>query len=267
MAFSNDRWQLLAASSIMRMFAYDAGSDNVTATNYFASKWNDIRPDDMIVVSTDGALTSYRVSSIGTHSVAVEAIFTGGGGGSGAVDSVNGQTGEVVLDLEDVGASVFGAELAAVEDAAAARTKIGLSEMADLDDNEFIVGVTDDDPVPKTAAEVLAILGMASQSVPLGWELTQEAADGTYSFVCSMPRGGTVTGLTHVCASRSAGALAVQIGGVDVTGLTSITPSTSKTTTSSSGANTFSAGNEVTLVVSGTSDITGLRATLNITWG
>lgn len=185
----------------------------------------------------------------------------------GAVDSVNGQTGAVVLDLEDVGASTFGAELAAVADAPAARTKIGVTAMAVLDDNEFVVGVTDDDPVPKTPAEVLAILGMASQAIPLSWELSEEAADGTYSFTCSMPRGGTVTGLTHVCASRSAGSIAVQIGGVNVTGLTSITPSTSKTTTSSSGANTFATGNEVTMVISGTSDITGLRVALNVTWG
>ncbi len=73
-----------------------------------------------------------------------------GGGGGGAVDSVNGQTGVVVLDAADVGAdasgtaasavsthaaltsgvhgiSTFGASVVAAADAAAARTVLGIS--------------------------------------------------------------------------------------------------------------------------------------------
>lgn len=137
MAFSNDRWQLLAANNVMRMFAYDAGSDDVTAANYFASKWNDIRPDDMIVVSTDGALTNYRVSAIGTHSVAVEAIG-GGDGGDGAPTGAQYVTLATHAGLSAERVLVVGAGLSLTDGGAGSNVEVALD--ADVDD---VDGLTD----------------------------------------------------------------------------------------------------------------------------
>ena len=70
--------------------------------------------------------------------VAPVTMAPGAPGGGGAVDSVNGQTGVVVLDAGDVGADPAGTaaglvdDLSGVTDAATARTNLGLGALATL---------------------------------------------------------------------------------------------------------------------------------------
>jgi hypothetical protein len=76
----------------------------------------------------------------GDETVVRQVTMTGGGGagGGGAVDSVNGQTGVVVLDAGDVGADPAGTaaglvdDLSGVTNAAAARSNLGLGALATL---------------------------------------------------------------------------------------------------------------------------------------
>lgn len=72
--------------------------------------------DDALTRNGQGELAVRTVSTSGDNYVDKNDVYTrddegklcvrtvGGGGGSGAVDSVNGKTGVVVLDAEDVGA-------------------------------------------------------------------------------------------------------------------------------------------------------------------
>lgn len=88
---------------------------------------SDVLALEMRVITIDDGKT-FRLTDLDP---VTWAEVTGGGGG-GAVDSVNGQTGVVVLDATDVGASAFGATL--IDDATAgdARTTLGLGGAAVL---------------------------------------------------------------------------------------------------------------------------------------
>jgi hypothetical protein len=90
----------------IRMVSYRSDDDLavITATDYFvrATQYG-LRVGDLVFVSPDAGV-------VATYIAVINAIDTGGNGtaevsSGGAVDSVNGQTGEVVLDASDVGAA------------------------------------------------------------------------------------------------------------------------------------------------------------------
>lgn len=70
----------------------------------------------------------------------------------------------------------------------------------------------------------------------------------TYVIVLKAPRAGTVDSLTYQCASGTA-TLAVRIDGTPVTGLTALSLTNVEATATASGANAFSAGQTVSIVV------------------
>ena len=73
----------------------------------------------MIVTVTD-LLDGVTPEATGVAITVFEGTIATTGGGGGAVDSVNGQTGVVVLDATDVGADASGAASSAVSAHAAA---------------------------------------------------------------------------------------------------------------------------------------------------
>jgi len=175
--------------------------------------------------------------------------------GEGAVDSVNGATGAVTLDLEDVGASAFGASLAAAADIDAARALLEIPAEITAEPNSVLARNDSDDGF-EVRPQVHAI--------GLYFDADVTAEDGTYVVADSMPWPFRITACVHRRNTRTAGVAAVQIEDVDVTGLTTIAPGSSRTTTNASGANTGAAGDAVTVVISGTSDMTGARFTLMV---
>lgn len=95
-----------------------------------------------------------------TEADGVLTISASGGSGGGAVDSVNGETGVVVLDAGDVGADPAGTaaglvdDLSGVTDASAARSNLGLGNV----DN------TSDANKPVSTAQQTALDGKAAAS-------------------------------------------------------------------------------------------------------
>ena len=55
MAFSNDRWRLFRDVGPWRAWYYEASGDTVTATGYFAEKWQDLRVNDLAIHVKAGA--------------------------------------------------------------------------------------------------------------------------------------------------------------------------------------------------------------------
>lgn len=82
-----------------------------------------------------------------------------------------------------------------------------------------------------------------------------------------MPYAGTVNSLTYFTGNDSF-TVAVQINGTNVTGLNAVTVnSATPATTNASGANTFSAGQRITAVISGTvGSPTDALLSLAVTW-
>lgn len=89
---------------------------------------------DRVVLTGEGA--SINLTGSGAD---IKVVIRQNSGSSGAVDSVNGQTGTVVLDATDVGADATGTAAALVDDlsgvsnAATARSNLGLGTAATVD--------------------------------------------------------------------------------------------------------------------------------------
>ena len=111
----------------------------------------------MAALTIEFPQTVWTVEFGGDEIVVAEVTMTGGGG---AVDSVNGQTGVVVLDAGDVGADPAGTaaglvdDLSGVTNAATARTNLGLGNV----DN------TSDANKPVSSAQQTALDGKAAAS-------------------------------------------------------------------------------------------------------
>ena len=86
----------------------------------------------------------------------------------------------------------------------------------------------------------------------------------TYTLDLYANYGYTINALNIISGAGTCTA-AVQIGGVNVTSLSAISVSNSISSTNATGANTVSAGNKVTLVISSTSGLNNLQANLKIT--
>lgn len=74
----------------------------------------------------------------------------------------------------------------------------------------------------------------------------------TYGFVLSSPYTFDISTLQHQLSSGSL-SLKVQVDGVDVTGLTSLSPGVSTAVATATGANSVTAGDPITFVVSSAS--------------
>lgn len=170
-----------------------------------------------------------------------------GGGGTGAVDSVNGQTGAVVLDLEDVGASAFGAELAAVADAAAARTKIGVTATS-LSANQTATVNSAGSALEARTDKV---------SVTIAFEVT---ADGTY-VLALWPNVPTTLTEVSACTAGGTCSIKIQKGGADINGFGSAVALTTSVTDTAS-TETLAEDAKLTVVISSASSLTGIYVTL-----
>lgn len=161
--------------------------------------------------------------------------------------------------------SAAGRALLTAVDVAAQIAALGLAEAAPVA-NGFIVGKSDGTIFEvQTLAQAQTRLKVDKFTIELEWGEDETVEDGTYMLTLKAPFAFTINSLTHTRNARTAGVLAVQIGGVNVTSLTAIAPAGTVGTTSATAANTVAADDIITLVVSGTSDITGLAVALNCT--
>jgi hypothetical protein len=88
----------------------------------------------------------------------------------------------------------------------------------------------------------------------------------TIYFVYDAPYPGTILSLRHFVLTGSF-SLAVQIAGVNVGGLAAVAPTTTPTTTSATSANTFTAGQAISGVISGASGLPqDALLSLAVTW-
>lgn len=160
MAFSNDRWRLFRDVGPWRAWYYEASGDTVTATGYFAEKWQDLRVNDLIYVETTSDVPQYRVSAVGPQSVTIASYGSGGGGGlndgdygdvtvggSGTTMAIN--AGAVDLAMLSTDFTTAGKALLDDADAAAQRTTLGLGTIATQAANSVtitggsVTGITD----------------------------------------------------------------------------------------------------------------------------
>ena len=137
---------------------------------------------------TDTTITFTSAPVAGTNNIVMRgAVLTGGGGGA-AVDSVNGQTGAVVLDADDIGVSGTTNKFAT----AAEKTKLGhisVTQAVDLDAIETRVNALD-------ASVVLKGTWDASGGTFPG----SGAAQAGDSYIVST--GGTVDSVVFVAGDR-----------------------------------------------------------------
>lgn len=95
-------------------------------------------------------------------------------------------------------------------------------------------------------------------------DINSSIGNNTYTLVLYAEYGFTINELKIISGSGTCTA-AVKINGTNVTSISAVSVSSSIATGTASGANTVSAGNVVTLVLSSTSSLTNLQATLKIT--
>lgn len=191
--------------------------------------------------------------------------------------------------------TAFGRTLAALADAAAARTALALGALAvkdtiatgDIDANavtlaklqalganKLLGAITAGDPVEVdcTAAGRALIddASAATQRATLGVDieeidwLIETPTAKTYAMVGKAKYAGTINSLYRKTSAGSITAK-VQINGVDVTGLTALSCTTTAQEASAAGANTVVAGDRITLVLSAASSPADLELTLKIT--
>jgi hypothetical protein len=104
-------------------------------------------------------------------------------------------------------------------------------------------------------------------TMELQWTSGAIVSNDTVWFVYSPPYGGTINSLTYFVGTGSY-SVDVKIAGSDVTGLTSISvDSATPATANATAANTFSAGQAITAVITGaTGSPTDSILSLNVTW-
>lgn len=100
----------------------------------------------------------------------------------------------------------------------------------------------------------------------LEWTGGVLVANGTYWFTISAPYAGTILSMDYVTAASTSFIANVQIAGTSVTSLSAITVNSSTpANTAATGANTFTAGQAVTVVITSvTSGPTNAAVSLRI---
>jgi hypothetical protein len=100
------------------------------------------------------------------------------------------------------------------------------------------------------------------------WVSGAVVVNDTFWFSYDAPYAGTINSLTHFTTVGSF-TVAVQINGVSVTGLGAVAPTSTPTTTNASAANTFTAGQRISGVITGSSTTpapTDAVLSLAVTW-
>lgn len=108
--------------------------------------------------------------------------------------------------------------------------------------------------------------GTATVNMPGYNTLIQTVSNVTYTLVGYAGNAGTLLGVYQKArALTTAGTFNIQINGVNVTGLTSVVPSTAGSYTAATAANTFARGDQITIVYTGTSAVLDHTITLDFT--
>ena len=108
-------------------------------------------------------------------------------------------------------------------------------------------------------------------SATIGWGAGTNVVADTWAYVVSAPYAGTIDSVSYYTGGSSTPSfvIAIQIGGTNVTSCNAITvSSTSTTTTTCTAANTFTAGQKITVVtssISGTPNAAGVQITYHRT--
>jgi hypothetical protein len=120
---------------------------------------------------------------------------------------------------------------------------------------------------PLRVAQAIAALqdGPLTRAITFG--SVGAAADGTIVLMGYAPWAGTINSLKNLQTSTGTITAAVQIGGVNVTGLSSLSVTSTPQSPNASGANTFAIGDVITVVLSSNSSAADLQGCLQITPG
>jgi hypothetical protein len=228
---------------------------------------------------------------------------TGGGSGTAGVTTWNTRDGDVVLLSADVtgalgytpysNANPAGYQTAANVTASLAPYALIASSVASFNTRTGPVTLTSLDVTTaltftpynatnpsgyQTAANVTASLApyALSSSVPAArnaarmqaaWDGAAIVENDTYYLCFDAPYAGTINTLKYFTGAGSF-SVAIQIGGVSVTGLSAVSVSSATpATATATAANTFSAGAQITAVVTGaTGDPVNALLSLAVTW-
>ena len=98
------------------------------------------------------------------------------------------------------------------------------------------------------------------------WDVGSIVQNGTFYFCFDAPYAGIINSLKHVCNTGSF-TLDTQINGVDVTGLSAVTPTSTPTVTPATANNAFAQGGTISGIISSAAGSpTNALLSLNITW-
>src|SRR5690606_22531122 len=113
--------------------------------------------------------------------------------------------------------------------------------------------------VTKTASEVREILEV---DVPTATLFVETPTNGTYYVTLDAPFAGSVLTAKHILSSGSLSFTAT-INSSNITGIVSISPTSSPSTATASAANTFSKGDVIAVTVSSVSGASRLAITFS----
>jgi hypothetical protein len=135
------------------------------------------------------------------------------------------------------------------------------AELATGTENDFLVFGADDVVISKTPAQSRALLGIDTRSATV---FVETPSVGTYYVSLDIPFSGTIATARHILASGSL-TFSVQINAVNVTGITSINPTSTAATATATAANTFSSAAVVAVVVSAATSASRFAVTIEFT--
>jgi len=131
---------------------------------------------------------------------------------------------------------------------------------------DAVLGTTAGKVVYRSGSGWVAGTARTAGRMQAQWASGATVANDTIYFAYDVPYDGTINSLTHLCATGSF-TVAVQINGTPVTGLGAVSPTSTPTTTNATAANTFTAGQRISGVITGTTGSpTDAVLSLNVTW-
>lgn len=193
-------------------------------------------------------------------SAAINTVTGGGGGGVwGAITGTLSSQTDLQTALNGKAASTHTHTLAAITDAGTAAGKAAPAS-GDATATQVVLGsdtrlTNARAPTTHTHAEsdvtnLVADLATAKQ-LPISGHIEAPAAK-TYVLDEAAQAGGTIVGITHRCPTGSV-TFSIQIAGVNVTGLAALTSGATQAAVTATGANTYTAGQRITLLVTAVS--------------